>query len=155
MIVQTQTVTGKIQVEQAESDDEISDDELAHPLYIPDKPTDYKKSQQATKDQPIKSHTEKTKYLVFWSCLLPQFCYCLKCLAYVTIKGSVLKGSMLIITLLCAENHKTVWYSQPNLSGIAVGNIFCLLQFFSQVIFLMHQRTYGRHKCFLHKPHHI
>ena len=31
---------------------------------------------------------------------------------------------MLIITLLCAENHEIVWYSQPNLSGMAAGNIF-------------------------------
>ena len=31
---------------------------------------------------------------------------------------------MLIVTLLCAENHETVWYSQPNLSGMAAGNIF-------------------------------
>ena len=31
---------------------------------------------------------------------------------------------MLIVMLLYAENHETVWYSQPNLSGIAAGNIF-------------------------------
>ena len=124
MIVQTQTVTGKIQEKQADSDDEISDDELADPSYIPEEPTDYDKSQQTAKDKPIKSHTEETKYLVFWFCLLPLFCYCLKYLAYATIKRSVLKGSMLIVTLLCAENHETVWYSQPNLSGMATGNIF-------------------------------
>ena len=97
---------------------------MADLSYIPEEPTDYKKSQETTKDQPIKSHTGKTKYLVFWSCLLPLFRYCLKCPAYATIKGSVLKGSMLITTLLCAENHETVWYSQPNLSGMAAGNIF-------------------------------
>ena len=43
--------------------------ELADLSYIPEEPTDYNKSQQATKDQPIQSHTEETKYLVFWSCL--------------------------------------------------------------------------------------
>ena len=124
MIVQTQTVTGKIQEKQTDSDDEISDDELADPSYIPEEPTDYEKSQQTAKDKPIKSHTEETKYLVFWSYLLPLFRYCLKCPAYATIKRSVLKGSMLIVTLLCAENHETVWYSQPNLSWMAAGNIF-------------------------------
>ena len=40
------------------------------------------------------------------------------------LERSVLKGSMLIITFLCAENHKTVWYSQPNLRGRTAGNIF-------------------------------
>ena len=30
---------------------------------------------------------------------------------------------MLIVTLLCGENHEIVWYSQPNLSGMAAGNI--------------------------------
>ena len=77
-------------------------------LFIPEEPTDYKKSQQTSKDQPIKSHTEETKYLVFWSCLLPLFCYCLKCPAYATIKRSVIKSSTLIVTLLCAENHERV-----------------------------------------------
>ena len=101
-------MTGKIQEEQTEFDDEIIDNELADPLYIPEEPTDYKKSQQTSKDQPIKSHTEETKYLVFWSCLLPLFCYCLKCPAYATIKRSVIKSSTLIVTLLCAENHERV-----------------------------------------------
>ena len=124
MVVQTQTVTGKIQEEETDSDDEISDDELADPSFIPEEPTDYEKSQQTTKDQPIKSHTEETKYLVLWSCLLPLFHYRLKCPAYAAIKRSVLKGSMLIVTLLCAENHETVWYSQPNLSGWLLGIFF-------------------------------
>ena len=97
---------------------------MADPSYIPEEPTDYEKSQQTAKDKLIKSHTEETKYLVFWSCLLLLFRYCLKCPAYATIKRSVLKGSMLIVTLLCAEKHETVWYSQPNLSGMAAGNIF-------------------------------
>ena len=119
---------------------------MADPSYIQEEPTDYEKSQQTTKDQPIKSHTEEptnyeksqqttkdqlikshteeTKHLVFWSCLLPLFRYCLKCPAYARIKGSVLKGSMLIVTLLCAENYEIVYYSQPNLSEMAAGNIF-------------------------------
>ena len=36
----------------------------------------------------------------------------------------MLKGSVLIVTLPCVENHETVWYSQPNLSRMATGNIF-------------------------------
>ena len=108
MIVQTQTVTGKIQEEQTKSDDEISDAELADLSYIPEETADYEKLQQITKYQPTKSHTEKTKYLIFWSCLKTFFRYCLKCPAHATIKGSVLKGSMLIVMLLYAENHETV-----------------------------------------------
>ena len=45
MIVQNQSVTGKIQEEQTESRDDISDNELADPPYIPQEPTDYKNSQ--------------------------------------------------------------------------------------------------------------
>ena len=127
MILQTQSVTVKIQEQQTESDDEISDDGLVDPShihgtiivpwYIPEEPTDYLKSQQATKDKPTKSHTEETKDLVFWSCLLPLFRYCLKYPAYATINGSVLKDSMLIVTLLCPVNHETTWYSQPKWDG--------------------------------------
>ena len=49
MIVQTQTVTGKIQEEQTKSDDKISDAELADLSYIPEETADYGKLQQATK----------------------------------------------------------------------------------------------------------
>ena len=41
---------------------------------------------------------------------------------------SLLKGSMLIVTLLCAGNHETVRYSQPNLSEMAPGNSFLSLE---------------------------
>ena len=43
MIVQTLTMTGKIQEEEAEPDDEISNKELADPLYI--ETTNYEKPQ--------------------------------------------------------------------------------------------------------------
>ena len=36
----------------------------------------------------------------------------------------MLKGITLIVKLLCAENHETLWYSQPNLSEMTAGNIF-------------------------------
>ena len=113
MIVQTQNVTGKIEQRQTKSDDEISNDELADLSYIPEEPTDIKKSKQTTKDQPVKSHTEETLYLVFWSCLLPLYFYCLKYPTYATIKESALIGSILIVILVCAESHETVWFSQP------------------------------------------
>ena len=85
-------MTRNIQEEQAECDDEVSDDDLADLLYIPEAPTDYENSEQATIDQSIKSHTEETRYLVFWFCLIPKFCHCLKYLTYATVKRSGLKG---------------------------------------------------------------
>ena len=48
MIVQTRSVTGKTQEKQTESRDDISDNELADPTYIPQEPSDYKKSQNAS-----------------------------------------------------------------------------------------------------------
>ena len=136
MIVQTQTVTGKIEEEQTKTDGEISDDELTDPSYIPEVPTDYEKSQQTTTNQSIESHTEETKYhLVFWSCLLPLFPYCLKCPTYATIKRSVLKGSMLIVTLLCAENlRNSMVLTTKSRRDSCWEYFFCLLQFFSRVI---------------------
>ena len=64
MIVRTQNMIWNIQ-------EEVNVDDLVDPSHIRKEPTDYEKSQQATKDQPIKYHTEETKYLVFWFCLLP------------------------------------------------------------------------------------
>ena len=78
-------MTGEILGQQVESVNETSDDKLADPSHIPEEQTDYKKSQQATKDQPIKGNTKETKYLAFWSCLLPLFGYCLKWSTHVII----------------------------------------------------------------------
>ena len=50
------------------------------------------------------------------------FRYCLKCPAYAAIKGSMFKGSMRIVTLLCRENHEAVLYSILNLSRMAAAN---------------------------------
>ena len=147
MIVQIQTLTRKVQEEQIESDGEINDNELADHLYMPRELTDYEKSQQVTKDQLIKSHTEETKYLVLWSYLLPLFRYCLKCPTYATIKVSVLRGSMLIVTHLCAYNH-----SKQN--GCWEYFFVCCNSFQVQYFSTCH-RTYGYHKCFLYKPHHF
>ena len=52
MTVQTQTVTGRIQEEQTESDDEISDDELADPSYIPEEPTEERTNQPRRTNKP-------------------------------------------------------------------------------------------------------
>ena len=69
MIAQTQSVTWNIQVEQTESLDDINDNELADPSYIPQEPTDYKSHNKQAKDRPIKRNNEETKYLVLCSCL--------------------------------------------------------------------------------------
>ena len=52
MIVQTQTVTGRIQEEQTESDDEISDNELADPSSIPEQTSNQpRRTNQPTKQR--------------------------------------------------------------------------------------------------------
>ena len=57
------------------------------------------------------------------------FRYYLKCPAYAAIKGSVFKGSVQIVTLLCRENHKAVLYARLNLSRMAAGNTFLSAEF--------------------------
>ena len=58
-------MTGEILGQQVESVNETSDDKLADPLHIPEEPTDYKKSQQATKDHPILKKLKKLNIMHF------------------------------------------------------------------------------------------
>ena len=64
------------------------------------------------------------KLLVFWSCLKPLLNWCLTCPVYATISNFFAKGRMLIVTLFCLEGHESTWRSQPNLDGMAAGNLF-------------------------------
>ena len=45
-------MTGRIQEEQTESDDEISDDKLADPSYIPEQPTEERTNQPSRTNKP-------------------------------------------------------------------------------------------------------
>lgn len=65
----------------------------------------------------------ENKYIVFWSCLFPllKFCQISGKPAFITRLFE--RGSLLIVSMLCENNHESKWYSQPRVHEMAAGNI--------------------------------
>lgn len=63
------------------------------------------------------------KFVVFWTSLLQLLHCCMICRQVAFIRKTVLKGSQLIVDMVCNAGHETKWHSQPNIKGFAAGNI--------------------------------
>ena len=72
---------------------------------------------------PSSSPILDTKFLVFWSCLLPLFRVCQTCLQDATVTKVFTTGSALVVSLLCKNNHSTEWRSQPRIKQMNAGNV--------------------------------
>ena len=73
--------------------------------------------------QPELSPIKDSKFIVFWSCLLPLFNFCSTCFENTTVTKAVTRGSLLIVSMLCKNSHDTHWQSQPDINGRAGGNV--------------------------------
>lgn len=60
---------------------------------------------------------------MFWSCLLPLLKFCQICEKPACITSYFEKGSLLIVSLLCENNHESKWYSQPRINEMGAGNL--------------------------------
>ena len=81
----------------------------------------YRESLEETrKTRPI---LHGTPLLVFWSCLTQLLQRCSNCLSPTIIKRSFVKGTMIIVDLLCKNQYRTTWRSQPINNGMSTENI--------------------------------
>ena len=62
-------------------------------------------------------------FLVFWSCLTQLLQRCTICCSPASIEKKIIKGTMIIVDLLCKNNHRFTWRSQSLKNGMAFGNI--------------------------------
>ena len=76
--------------------------------------------EERRKTRPI---LDGTVFLVFWSCLTQLLQRCSICLPPVIIERGFIKGAMIIVDLLCKNEHCTTWRSQPINNGMSTGNI--------------------------------
>ena len=63
-----------------------------------------------------------SKFIVFWSCLLPLFNFCFQCFENAAVTKTVTRGSLVIVSMFCKNGHTTHWKSQPDINGTAGGN---------------------------------
>ena len=76
--------------------------------------------EETRKTRPI---SNGTVFLVFWSCLTQLLQRCSICLSPAIIERRFVKGTMIIVDLLCKNQHRTTWRSQPINNGMSTGNI--------------------------------
>ncbi|XP_057305895.1 uncharacterized protein LOC130644348 [Hydractinia symbiolongicarpus] len=65
-----------------------------------------------------------TCFIVFWSCLLPLLRFCFTCFKPAEVNKIAVKGTQLIVHLLCSDHHAHQWSSQPLVSKRPWGNAF-------------------------------
>ena len=65
---------------------------------------------------------KERKYFVFESCLLQLFTLCTVCLSPFLEKSKKLVGSLVKIKTMCIQGHEKIWYSQPMLGDMPMGN---------------------------------
>ena len=76
--------------------------------------------EETRKTRPI---SDGTVFLVLWSCLTQLLQRCSICLSPAIIERNFGKGTMIIVDLLCKNQHRTTWCSQPINNGMSSGNI--------------------------------
>ena len=60
------------------------------------------------------SSPSKVSFIVYWSSLPVLLNKCLTCCLSGSVTNITLKGSQLIVQLICSDKHKTTWISQPS-----------------------------------------
>ena len=60
-----------------------------------------------------KQPSHDTKYVVFWSCLLPLLQICSTCFRTTTLQKIIRSGIMVKVERICSNSQKTSWYSTP------------------------------------------
>ena len=76
--------------------------------------------EETRKARPI---SDETVFLVFWSCLTQLLQRCSIFLSPDIIERSFVKGTMILVDLLCKNQHRSTWRSQPINNGTSTGNI--------------------------------
>ena len=132
--------------DEKESDDEYEDGELESEI-----------DDNVDSEINEKSDSFQHKFLVFEFCPLQLFTICNICLSPCLEISKFVKGSMLRIRAVCLEGHVRMWYSQPFIGDMPLGNFLiaaCALLSGSQpakVLLLFHhlktpcikERTYN------------
>ena len=68
-------------------------------------------------------HPKRSTFIVCWSCLLILLQCPLICTAPALIIKVITTGSALSMNLICLENHKSVWRSQPMKKRFYLANV--------------------------------
>ena len=65
----------------------------------------------------------KTAFIIYWSSLMILFKKCQICFLPASVKNITVKGSQLIVRLVCSEKHEYTWKSQPSVKRYPQGNL--------------------------------
>lgn len=76
-----------------------------------------------TEEELENEHPERSAFIVYWSSLLLLLQRCLSCTSPATIKKVIVRGSALCVHLVCYNDHKHIWRSQPMQSKYYIGNL--------------------------------
>ena len=71
----------------------------------------------------LNNPNKEPKFIVFWSCLVSLFQTCFTCHQTARITKMITRGTLLMLTITCVNNHSFKWCSQPRIGAMAMGNL--------------------------------
>ena len=69
------------------------------------------------------NNVNEPRFIVFWSCFLFLFSSCFTCFSKNFIDKVSVRGTLLLVKMICKNKHMFEWKSQPKLKSISIGNI--------------------------------
>ena len=83
------------------------------------------KEETESEDEDICDNNDvmSSSFIVYWSCLLSLLRFCFTCYQPTKVKKIVVKGTLLIVNLICPANHSHQWLSQPMVRCQPSGNL--------------------------------
>ena len=80
-----------------------------------------------------RQHQHKAAFILYWTSLVILLKRCLFPACYLTtaITNVVYKGSQLVVTMKCPDQHQTTWKLQPNCNHYSIGNLTSASALFS------------------------
>ena len=101
--------------------DEDSDSEIES--FDESESTTYETESDDSIGNEVRKSLTKEAFIVYWSSLVILFKSCLTCSLAASVKSVTVKGSQLIVQLVCINKHQNTWKSQPIVQRYSKGNL--------------------------------
>lgn len=131
---------------EGDSDDENS---VSGPSFLEEDTESDSTESDADEFEDYSKEPSNSIFIVFWKSLLLLLCHCLSCGKEAVIEKHIRVGSFIKVVLLCSDDHRTEWCSQPVYNSKYEGNI-CLA-----ASILFSGNTYANISSFFHANFYI
>ena len=108
-------------IEEVSTDEEV--DDKNDESFTIEEESEHTEEKMETGDEEAFDKFLDSNFIINWSCLFSLFKFCSVCYQSVKVKDATTKGTLLIVNLICVNNHSSQWLSQPRFRRQGSGNL--------------------------------